>query len=80
MYLVWVCVKIKVLQESRGEFTENKVMSVVDGPQAGVCVVVGTGAGTECTHCREGVERRGFTCFIIVLMQHGNQSILNTER
>lgn len=61
-YLVRVSVEVKILQETSGEFTEQEIVCVIDGPQAPVCVVIGAGAGTERTHWdREGTgsERKG---------------------
>lgn len=49
-YLVGVSVEVKVFQEASGKFAEQEIVSVVDGPEAPVCVVVGTGARTEWTH------------------------------
>lgn len=49
-YLVWVTVEVKILQETGGKFTKQEVVRVVDGPQAPIGVVVGTGACTERTH------------------------------
>lgn len=49
-YLVWVSVEVKILQETSSEFTEQEVVCVIDGPEAPVCVVVGTGACTEWAH------------------------------
>ena len=49
-YLVWVSIEVKVFQEASGKFTEQEVVCVIDGPEAPVCVVVGTGARTEWTH------------------------------
>ena len=51
--LVGICVEVKVLQEASRKLTEQEVVSFVDGPHAPVGVVVGTGAGTEWTHCRQ---------------------------
>lgn len=54
-YLVWVSVEVKILQEASSKLTEQEVVCVIDGPQAPVCVVVGTSACTEWTHWeREG--------------------------
>lgn len=50
-YLVRVAVEVKILQEAGGEFTEERVVRVVDGSQAPVGVVVGAGARAEWTHC-----------------------------
>lgn len=52
--LVRVSVEVKILQEARSKFTEQEIVCVIDGPEAPVCVVVGTGACTEWTHCPEG--------------------------
>lgn len=52
--LVGVIVKVKVLQEAGGELTEQCVVSLVDGSQAPVGVVVGAGACTEPTQVPEG--------------------------
>lgn len=49
-YLVRVSAEVKVLQEAGGKLTEQEVVSVVDGPQAPVGVVVGAGAGAEGAH------------------------------
>lgn len=49
-YLVRVSVEVKILQEARSKFTEQEIVCVIDGPEAPVCVVVGTGACTEWTH------------------------------
>lgn len=49
-YLVWVSVDVKILQETGSKFTEQEVVRVIDGPEAPVGVVVGTGACTEWTH------------------------------
>lgn len=49
-YLVRVSVDVKILQEASGKFTEQEVVRVIDGPEAPVGVVVGTGACTEWTH------------------------------
>lgn len=49
-YLVWVSIEVKILQEAGGKLTEQEVVCVIDGPQAPVCVVIGTSAGTEWTH------------------------------
>lgn len=49
-YLVWVSVEVKILQETSSKFTEEEVVCVIDGPEAPVRVVVGTGACTEWTH------------------------------
>lgn len=49
-YLVGVSVEVKVFQEASGKFTEQEIVSVVDSPEAPVCVVIGTGACTEWTH------------------------------
>lgn len=54
-YLVGVSVEVKVFQEASGKFTEQEIVSVVDGPEAPVCVVIGTGARTEWAHC----DKRG---------------------
>lgn len=51
VYLVGVRVEIKVLQEAGGEFAEEEVVGLVDGPHAPVRVVVGAGAGAEGPHC-----------------------------
>lgn len=48
--LVGVSVEVKILQKTRGKLTEQEVVCVIDGPEAPVGVVVGTGAGTEWTH------------------------------
>ena len=50
-YLVRVSVEVEILQETGGKFTKQEVVRVIDGPQAPVGVVVGTGACTEWTHC-----------------------------
>lgn len=52
-YLVGVGTEVKVFHETGGKFTEQEIVCVIDGPQAPVCVVVGTGARTERTHYRE---------------------------
>lgn len=52
-YLIWISVEIKILQKASSKFAEQKVVSLVDCPQAPVCVVVGTGTSTERTHCKE---------------------------
>lgn len=52
VYLVRVCVEIKVLQEAGRKFTEEEVVGLVDGPHAPVCVIVGAGAGAEGAHCQ----------------------------
>lgn len=49
-YLVRVSVEVKILQETSSKFTEQEVVCVIDGPEAPVCVVVGTGACTEWAH------------------------------
>lgn len=49
-HLVGVTVEVKVLQEASGELAEQRVVCLVDGSQAPVGVVVGTGACTESTH------------------------------
>lgn len=49
-HLVGVIVEVKVLQESSGKLTEECVVGFVDGSQAPIGVVVGTGACTESTH------------------------------
>lgn len=49
-HLVGVTVEVKVLQEASGKLTEQRVVSLVDGSQAPVGVVVGAGARTESTH------------------------------
>lgn len=49
-HLVGVTVEVKVLQEAGGELTEQRVVSLIDGSQAPVGVIVGAGAGTESTH------------------------------
>lgn len=49
-YLVRVAVEVKILQEAGGEFTEQRVVRLVDGSQAPVGVVVGARARTEWTH------------------------------
>lgn len=49
-YLVWVSVDVKIFQETGSEFTKQEVVCVVDGPEAPIGVVVGTGACTEWTH------------------------------
>jgi hypothetical protein len=49
-HLIGVVVEVKVLEEARSELTEQGVVCLVDGPHAPVGVVVGTGAGTECSH------------------------------
>lgn len=51
LYLVGVCTEVKVFYEARCKFTEEEVVGLIDGPQAPVRVVVGTGAGTEGPHC-----------------------------
>lgn len=58
-YLVGVRVEIKVLQEARGEFAEEEVVGLVDGPHAPVRVVVGAGAGAEGPHCQGKGVRAG---------------------
>lgn len=49
-YLVGISVQVKVLQEAGGKLAEQEVVSLVDGPQTPVGVVVGAGAGTEGAH------------------------------
>lgn len=49
-YLVRISIQVKVLQEAGGKLTKQEVVSLVDGPQTPVRVVVGTGAGTEGAH------------------------------
>lgn len=49
-YLIRVSVEVKILQETGGEFTEQEIVCVIDGPQAPVCVVIGARTGTEWTH------------------------------
>lgn len=51
-HLVGVAVEIEVLQEAGEEFAEERVVGLVDGPQAPVGVVVGAGARAERTHCK----------------------------
>jgi len=48
--LVWVSVEVKILQEAGSKFTKQEVVRVIDGPEAPIGVVVGTGAGTEWAH------------------------------
>lgn len=52
LYLVGVCVEIKVFKEAGCKFTEEEVVGLVDCPHAPVRVVVGAGAGTEGPHCQ----------------------------
>lgn len=54
-YLVRVAVEVKILQEAGGELAEQRVVRLVDGPQAPVGVVVGARARAEWTHWT-GVE------------------------
>lgn len=49
-YLVRVAVEVKILQEAGGELAEQRVVRLVDGPQAPVGVVVGARARAEWTH------------------------------
>lgn len=49
-YLVWVCVEVKILQETSSKFTEQEVVCVIDGPKAPIGIIVGAGASTEWTH------------------------------
>lgn len=49
-YLVRISIQVKVLQEAGGKLTKEKVVSVVDGPETPVGVVVGAGAGAEGAH------------------------------
>ena len=51
--LVRVVVHVKVFQETGGEFTEEGVVGLVDGPDAPVRVVVGAGARAEASHWEE---------------------------
>lgn len=51
--LVWICVKVKVFQEACSKLAEQEVVRLIDGPHAPVCVVVGTGAGAERSHCKQ---------------------------
>lgn len=50
-HLVGVAVQVKILQETSGELAEQRVVGLVDCPQAPVGVVVGAGARAEPTHC-----------------------------
>lgn len=51
-YLIWIGIEIKILQKSSSKFTKQEVVGLVDCPQTPVCVVVGTGTGTERAHCK----------------------------
>jgi len=51
-YLIWIGIEIKVLQKSSSKFTKEEVVGLIDCPQTPVCVVVGTGTGTERAHCK----------------------------
>lgn len=51
-YLIRISIEIKILQKSSSKFTEQEVVGLVDCPQTPVCVVVGTGTGTERAHCK----------------------------
>lgn len=60
VYLIGVNVHIEVLQETRGKFTKQKIVSHVDCSQTPVCVIIGTGTGTERPHCKERVNQIAF--------------------
>ena len=61
-HLVGVVVEVKVLEEARSKLTEQGVVCLVDGSHTPVGVVVGTGAGTECSHWRiRGRDRPALT-------------------
>lgn len=49
-YLIWISVEVEVFQEPSGKLTEQEVVGLIDCPQTPVCVVIGTGTGTEWTH------------------------------
>lgn len=51
-YLIWISIEVKILQKSSSKFTKQEVVGLVDCPQTPVCVVVGTGTGTERAHCK----------------------------
>ena len=51
-YLIWVFSYVVVAYEAGDEFTVEEVMSVIDGSQTPVCVVVRVGAKTERSHCK----------------------------
>lgn len=55
--LVWICVKVKVFQEACSKLAEQEVVCLIDSPHAPVCVVVGTGAGAERSHCKQSMVR-----------------------
>lgn len=58
-YLVRVAVEVKILQEAGGELAEERVVRLVDGPQAPVGVVVGARARAEWTHWTGAERERG---------------------
>lgn len=58
-YLVGVAVEVKILQEAGGELAEERVVRLIDGPQAPVGVVVGAGARAERAHWTGGEVEAG---------------------
>lgn len=62
-YLVRVAVEVKILQEAGGELAEQRVVRLIDGPQAPVGVVVGARARAERTHWTgDGMWSRPMRC------------------
>lgn len=69
-YLVRVGAQVEILQETSSKFTEQEVVCVIDGPQAPVGVVVGTGARAERTHWARGGGGGGKERTLLLFSSH----------